>query len=735
MAESEEKKQDYFKLGLDFHNEGKYDKAIEMYNKALKAYGLDKKTLVLLGNTYYMTKEFEKAEDSYKRALSLDPNYAKAHYNMGIIYDELNRHNESIESFKRAVELDADFAPAYANLGGVYKSLNDLENAIINFHKALEIESDIELAKEGLKDIPKYLVEKVTDREMRTNSDKLIREGIEDEVKGDMDEARKKYESALKVFPKSAAGLILFTLVETPEKPPMLSKKNIEFLRLKTSLIIDSISPEVREFLSMKLGNIVLDSKSLEAFFERFKEIVLKQKESEIDLLKINSMILFDEPQEELSKAMELDINGEVEAAKDVFEKVIKKAPYLVHAYYLYGISLETNGDENGAFMKYKEATDHGFDYLDEKNEGPIIDFFSKRPGYEYLKEMDVISILREFYDKTLEGEEISLHRFIKYQLSQKAEAKLKYGFEREESGESQEAINAYEDAINIDPENPISHYVLGLAYESRGLEKEAMMEYEKTKGTDLKVMQIESSEDVSRIVENYLGLKTKDGHRVGTILERYFEIIADDPEHMLELLGFIEDLKIESISKIIKSYISTDVILGKKGEEDLGGGGKVGKVVRDQLDFGEDLDKEDDKIKKSKAKSKISFELLWKYKTQRSIRREASTKDGKNILAGSENGIIYFIDENAKSPWRYETGASIVDIDISQDGKYGVYCNSKNIFELIDCTKKGKSLWKKDLRKSGVNSVAIRAERLLRLRRRRFTQLKENQMLTRLLL
>jgi tetratricopeptide (TPR) repeat protein len=419
-------------------------------------------------------------------------------------------------------------------------------------------------------------------------------------------------------------------------------------------------------------------------------------------------MILFDEPQEELSKAMELDINGEVEAAKDVFEKVIKKAPYLVHAYYLYGISLETNGDENGAFMKYKEATDHSFDYLDEKNEGPIIDFFSKRPGYEYLKEMDVISILREFYDKTLEGEEISLHRFIKYQLSQKAEAKLKYGFEREESGESQEAINAYEDAINIDPENPISHYVLGLAYESRGLEKEAMMEYEKTKGTDLKVMQIESSEDVSRIVENYLGLKTKDGHRVGTILERYFEIIADDPEHMLELLGFIEDLKIESISKIIKSYISTDVILGKKGKEDLGGGGKVGKVVRDQLDFGEDLDKEDDKIKKSKAKSKISFELLWKYKTQRSIRRESSTKDGKNILAGSENGIIYFIDENAKSPWRYETGASIVDIDISQDGKYGVYCNSKNIFELIDCTKKGKSLWKKDLRKSGVNSVAI---------------------------
>jgi len=135
------------------------------------------------------------------------------------------------------------------------------------------------------------------------------------------------------------------------------------------------------------------------------------------------------------------------------------------------------------------------------------------------------------------------------------------------------------------------------------------------------------------------------------------------------------------------------------------------GKVVRDGIDFGEDLDRENEKIKKSKAHSKVSFDLLWKYKTQRSIRCEACTRDGKKILAGSENGIVYFINQNAKSPWRYDSGASVVDVDISPDGRFGVFCNSNGVVWLLDCSKKGSALWQKDFSRSGVNSVAISSE------------------------
>jgi tetratricopeptide (TPR) repeat protein/outer membrane protein assembly factor BamB len=575
----------------------------------------------------------------------------------------------------------------------------------LNYQKALEIDSGNENAREGLEYIPDYLVEKATKRGLIIKSDELIRQGIALEKEGDIKGAVRKYGESLNLYPGSASGLLLLELSKTPDKVVTVPKNKLEFIKLKPSLICDNISPEVREFLGRKLGKIE---------FERKK--VTQQREREVDLLKTSRTILFDEPEKGLSEALALELKGDIEEAKKKYKEILRNAPYLLHAYYLYGIYLELNAQEEEALSIYQQASQLNFDYLDKKIEAELAGFFSRRPIYEYLKEMDLIPILMQFLEKTQKEESVSLVRFIKYNLSLEAEAKIKYGFEKEESGESLEAISAYEDAINIDPSNPISHYVLGLAYESRGLEKEAMEEYEKTKGADFSGM--ESSEDISGIIEEYLGKTTKDGHRVGTILSRYFEIIAEDPELMLELLGFIEDLKIESISKIIKSYVSSDMILGKEGkvvrdQTDFGGKGErggegVGKVVRDQLDFGDTIDKEDEKIEKSKAMSKISFELLWKYKTQRSIRSEASSSNGEKILAGSENGIVYLIDKNANSPWRLETGASLVDIDISPEGKYGVYCNSNYVVELLDCTKEGKSLWKKDMGKTGVNAVTI---------------------------
>ncbi|MFQ5887749.1 MAG: PQQ-binding-like beta-propeller repeat protein, partial [Candidatus Hydrothermarchaeales archaeon] len=552
-------------------------------------------------------------------------------------------------------------------------------------------------------------------------SDELIREGIKLEKGGNVTEAVEKYKESLKVFPKSAAGLFLLKLAELSSKGPTTSKEEMGFINLDTRLICDSMSLEVREFLGKRLGNIEFSAPNIEYFFDRFKKIVAEQAGAEVDLLKISRAILFEEPQNGLFQALELELKGDGEAAKEKYEGVLKKAPYLAHAYYLYGIFLELSEDESEAFSRYKQASQHTFDYLDEEMKADVVELFSRRVGYEHLREMDTLSFLKEFLESTLQEEDVSLLRFIRYKLSLEAEAKIKYGFEKEESGESTEAIDAYADAINIDPGNPISHYVLGLAYENRGLEKEAMAEYEKTRGADFRG--VESSEDISQIIEKYLIKTTKDGHRVGTILSRYFEIIAEDPEHMLELLGFIEDLKIESISRIIKSHLSTDMILRAEGkvvrdELDFGGvgkgkvgRGKEGRVKRDELDFAEDLDREKDKIERAKEMSKISFELLWKYKTQRSIRCEACTSDGKSILAGSENGIIYFIDQNANSPWRYESDTSVVDIDISSDGKYGVFCNSSDTIELLDCAQEGKSLWKKDMKKNGINSVAISSD------------------------
>ena len=734
MKETVEEEIDHFKKALKSHNKGDYKTAITEYKKTLAAQGMDKKTLVLLGNAYYMQRDYTKSEESYKKALSLDPNYSKAHFNLGIIFEQTEKLVEAQQSYKRAIELDKDFAEAHANLGDVYKETRDLDQAIIHYKKALEIDPTLESALAGLKYIPDYYLEKANKRELINDSDEIVRRGIALEKKGDTNSAAREYRLALEKFPASPSALLL--LNELGEGGSE-SKNKKAFAQLNTNLLLTAISPEVRDFLGFKLGGIELGPKILERLFEELKKRLAKKDQDTGDLFDLSRKILFDDPGQTLAEAIEFEKKGDLEEAKKTFAAAVSQAPYLVHGHYLYGLFLEQNGFEEEALSRYKEASRHPFTYLNGRVLESVVKLFSSRPAYSYLSELNTKSILSEFHETTKGGDKVSLARFIRYHLAQAAEARLSYGFEKEESGEAGEALSAYEDAIHIDPTNPVSHYILGLAYESRGFEQKAMEEYEKTRGADFSGL--EGSEDMSKIVEQYLGKTTKDGHRVGTILSRYFEIIADDPEHMLELLGFIEDMKIESISKIIKSYVSSDLILGSDGRvvrdmQDFGGGAGsalgvedegaagvesergdsddlAGRVVQDERDFALDLDFERAKMKKSRAMSKVSFDLLWKYKTQRSIRCEASTSDGAFILAGSENGVVYLIDESASSPWRRETGASVVTVDISPEGRFGVYANSGGRLELLDCAKEGRVLWDKNFGKAGITSVAVSKE------------------------
>lgn len=717
MTQSEEIENDYFTKGLQFHQDGDYRNAIIMYKKDLETRGQDKKVLVLMGNAHYNLKELKEAEETFRKAITLDPNYSKAHYNLGIIYEETGIDNQAIDAYKKAIELDEGFGEAYLNLGDLYKARGDLENAILNYNMALAMPPVHDAAQKGLEGMPPSLLEKIRNQEMINRSDELIRLGIMLESHGQVQDAIIKYREALEIFPKSAPALFLLKLSQIPHRAPIIEKEEMEFFKLDTRVICHSISPQVREFLGKKLGNVEFESRAIENFFDGLKKLFKEDVISSVDLIEASRLIMFQEPEELLVRARESEGSMNIKETRGLFEKVIDIAPYLIHAYYLFGIFLEKNDEEDKALSLYKKASFYDFNYLDEELKDHIRDYFTSIQGLDYLGNLDILSILGEFHNNSRQDETVSLFRFLKYQISLEAEARIKYGFEKEERGQDVEALDAYKDAIHIDPANPVSHFVLGLAYETRGLEHEAMGEYEKTKDIDISVRGLETSDDITDIFEKYLTKTTKDGHRVGSILGRYFELVAENPEYMLELLGFIEDMKLDSVSKIIKSYLSTDMILEAGGkvirdQKDFhggsGSGGEIaGRVRRDELDFAEDLDREKEKIDKSKEISSIGFELKWKYKTRRSIRCVVSTGDGEKILAGSESGIVYLLDSDANSPWRYDSGANIKDIDISTGGRYGVYCNSEGRLGLLDCHD-GKSLWEKDLAKKGVNSVAI---------------------------
>ena len=63
-----------------------------------------------MGNVLKGQGKLEKAIEAYNKALSLKPDYAKAYNNMGVVLKDQGKLEEAIEAYKKALLLKPDYA-------------------------------------------------------------------------------------------------------------------------------------------------------------------------------------------------------------------------------------------------------------------------------------------------------------------------------------------------------------------------------------------------------------------------------------------------------------------------------------------------------------------------------------------------------------------------------------------------------------------------------------------------
>jgi len=108
--------QDYYKRGVQYHNDGKYNMALEFYSKAIK----------------------------------LKPDFLEAYYGRGTIYalmsspaDEYlgikSKYDEALADFTRAIDLKIDYTEAYFSRAMVYRAKAQYSSAISDLAKAMEL--------------------------------------------------------------------------------------------------------------------------------------------------------------------------------------------------------------------------------------------------------------------------------------------------------------------------------------------------------------------------------------------------------------------------------------------------------------------------------------------------------------------------------------------------------------------------------------------------------------------
>ena len=127
---------------IKLYNAREYKKTLLLGHQLYLKYSNESIIPNILGAANAAVGNFEKAIVLYENALKLKPLNPHVYNNLGLTYKELKDFKSAIKSFKEAIKIKPDFSEAYNNLGLTYKEINNIDEAIINLDKAIFIKKE-----------------------------------------------------------------------------------------------------------------------------------------------------------------------------------------------------------------------------------------------------------------------------------------------------------------------------------------------------------------------------------------------------------------------------------------------------------------------------------------------------------------------------------------------------------------------------------------------------------------
>ncbi len=198
----------HLRLGVLMREAGDMRGALRAYERALT---LDRNSAPAhnnIGNVYRQLGQREKAGEAYARALQIWPNYVEALINLATLYSEMGQLQEADTLFMRALPLSQKRAEIYNNMGTNYLRMGDFNRAEKALRAALLLAGDAPRiyynlggALEGLgrfgEALEVYMLALAADS---TYAPAHAKAGVLDEKRGQLERARRHYESFLRYW-------------------------------------------------------------------------------------------------------------------------------------------------------------------------------------------------------------------------------------------------------------------------------------------------------------------------------------------------------------------------------------------------------------------------------------------------------------------------------------------------------------------------------------------------------
>jgi serine/threonine-protein kinase len=131
-------------LGGVYNETGKYDLAVQEFQRAVQIDPSNEDGLRGTADAYVRLGNPAAAEASYQKAISVRPNYWGVYSWLGKFYYDQSRYPEAISQFKKVVELAPSNYRGYSNLGGMYVAQGHYTEALAPLNKSIEIRPNLE---------------------------------------------------------------------------------------------------------------------------------------------------------------------------------------------------------------------------------------------------------------------------------------------------------------------------------------------------------------------------------------------------------------------------------------------------------------------------------------------------------------------------------------------------------------------------------------------------------------
>jgi len=137
----------YNELGIQAIQEENYEKAVELFTKAIEENPDEAIGYVNFGNLLASMNENDRAERFFQKAITLDEHAATAYYSLANLYYNAERFEEAAKLYEKAISNGIEGADAYFMLGKSFEKEGHTKLSLPYLQRAYELAStDIQIA-------------------------------------------------------------------------------------------------------------------------------------------------------------------------------------------------------------------------------------------------------------------------------------------------------------------------------------------------------------------------------------------------------------------------------------------------------------------------------------------------------------------------------------------------------------------------------------------------------------